>query len=335
MPDGRVEISTGTRFGFGANWKSFVKLVDETRIGAARCSLTEALGVTDLSGRRFLDVGCGSGLFSLAAHQIGARVHSFDFDPDSVAAAAELRRRFAPGSNWVIEQGSILDAQFVARLGYFDVVYSWGVLHHTGDLWRAIDATARIVAPGGLLFISVYNDQGSESRMWRRVKQHYNASGQMMRTVLIATSAAYLGRRWPAHALARLARRWSAGRSPAEAKRPARARGMSAKHDMIDWVGGYPFEVARPEAVFAALRRLGFELRHLKTCGGGIGCNEYVFERVRSAVPPGGHQLRESRPEQPDLAPADEEIARPRAGHLHEPHDLHDREQGIGHAGGS
>jgi 2-polyprenyl-3-methyl-5-hydroxy-6-metoxy-1,4-benzoquinol methylase len=320
MTDGQAEISTGTRFAFGANWKSFVKLVNETRIGAACCSLTEALGVTDLSGRRFLDVGCGSGLFSLAAHQLGARVHSFDFDPDSVAAATELRRRFAPRSDWVVEQGSILDAPFVAGLGYFDVVYSWGVLHHTGNLWRAIDAAARLVAPGGLIFVSVYNDQGSESRMWRWVKQRYNTSGEVTRAILVAASTAYLGRRWPVHALARLARRSSAG-----TPRPGRARGMSAKHDLIDWVGGYPFEVARPEEVFASVRRLGFELRHLKTCGGGIGCNEYVFEQVRLSVPPGGHQLGEPFPEQPDLAYAGDELAQPGAGHAHEPHGLHDR----------
>ena len=287
MTDNQVDSSTGIRFAFGANWKSFVKLVDETRIGAARRSLIGALGVIDLSGRTFLDIGCGSGLFSLAAHQLGARVHSFDFDPDSVAAATELRCRFAPGSDWKVEQGSILDAQFTSGLGCFDVVYSWGVLHHTGDLWYAMDAAARMVAPGGLLFVSVYNDQGSESRMWRRVKQRYNASGRVTRGVLVAASCAYLGRRWPVHAMARLARR-----SSADATRPARARGMSAKHDMIDWVGGYPFEVATPEGVFASVRRLGFELRHLKTCGGGIGCNEYVFERVQLSVPAGRRQLR-------------------------------------------
>ena len=115
MTDSQVEIATGTRFAFGANWKSFVNLVDETRIDAARRSLTEALGVTDLSGRRFLDIGCGSGLFSLAAHQLGARVRSFDFDPDSVAAAAELRRQYAPRSDWIVEQGSILDEQYRGR----------------------------------------------------------------------------------------------------------------------------------------------------------------------------------------------------------------------------
>ena len=293
MTDSRVEISTDTRFAFGANWKSFVKLIDETRIDAARRSLTKTLGDTDLSGRTFLDIGCGSGLFSLAAHQLGARVRSFDFDPDSVAAAHMLRTQHAPDSDWVVEQGSILDERYVSSLGSFDVVYSWGVLHHTGNLWHAVDVAARLVGRGGLLFISIYNDQGFASRQWRRVKKRYNASGRLTRGLLVGVSFGYLAWRRPVTAMIRLAQRPSAHEA-----QPTRLRGMSAKHDLVDWVGGYPFEVAKPDEVFRRIHPLGFELRHLKTCGGRLGCNEYVFERVgqRSAKPRLSHQgLGESR----------------------------------------
>jgi 2-polyprenyl-3-methyl-5-hydroxy-6-metoxy-1,4-benzoquinol methylase len=276
MTDSQLEISSGTRFAFGANWKSFLRLVDENRIEAARRSLTETLGVTDLEDRTFLDIGCGSGLFSLAAHQLGARVRSFDFDPDSVAATAGLRRQLAPDSDWTVEQGSILDERYVAQLGSFDIVYSWGVLHHTGDLWRAVEIAARLVQPGGMLFVSVYNDQEFASRQWRRVKRHYNASGRMTRGLLVAGSYVYLHRHGPVKAVLRFCRRLAAP----ERERPVRARGMSARHDLIDWVGGYPFEVAKPEEVFGLVHPLGFELRHLKTCAGGIGCNEFVFERT-------------------------------------------------------
>lgn len=274
MTDSRLEISSGTRFAFGANWKSFVELVDETRIEAACRSLTEALNVTDLSGRTFLDIGCGSGLFSLAAQRLGASVRSFDFDPDSVAATAGLRRQLAPDSDWTVEQGSILDERYAAQLGSFDVVYSWGVLHHTGNLWRAVDLAARLVTPGGLLFISIYNDQGFASRQWRRVKWYYNNSGRVTRGLLVAGSSAYLACHSPVSAVIGLLRR------SAEREQPVRGRGMSAKHDLIDWVGGYPFEVAKPEEVFGLVHPLGFELRHLKTCAGSIGCNEFVFERT-------------------------------------------------------
>lgn len=264
------------RFAFGRNWRSFAALVDEVRIEAAGDSLLGPLERADLSGCTFLDVGCGSGLFSLAAHRLGAHVRSFDFDPDSVATATGLRDRFAPGSDWTIEQGSILDERFVERLGVYEVIYAWGVLHHTGDLWSAMDAASRLVAPGGLLYVSVYNDQGPQSRMWRRVKRRYNRSGPLMRRILVVGSAAYLARRLPLRVLER-----AACPDACVPDGRVRARGMSARHDLVDWVGGFPFEVAKPEAVFGFLRSRGFALRHLTTCGGGLGCNEFVFERSR------------------------------------------------------
>jgi 2-polyprenyl-6-hydroxyphenyl methylase/3-demethylubiquinone-9 3-methyltransferase len=274
MIDGRQEVLTGDRFAFGSNWRAFIDLVDERRIKAAVGSLAGPLGTTDLTGRTFLDAGCGSGLFSLAAHRMGARVRSFDYDPESVAATVELRDRFAPDADWTITEGSILDETSMTALGRFDVVYSWGVLHHTGDLWHGMDIASGLVAADGLLFVSIYNDQGLESRLWRRVKRRYNKSGALARRLLVLGSAAYLYRR---RALASALRLIRGG--DMTLVRPPRARGMSARHDLVDWVGGYPFEVAKPEQVFDFMLARGFELRHLKTCAGGLGCNEYVFER--------------------------------------------------------
>ena len=194
----------------------------------------------------------------------------------SVAATKRLRDGFAPESTWTVEQGSVLDDRFVQALGTFDVVYAWGVLHHTGDMWRAIDAAASRVAPGGTLFISIYNDQGWKSRMWRRIKRRYNKSGFAMRSMLVAGSLVCLGSK---HELGKVVHAWM-HRGTRSVARPARARGMSARHDLVDWVGGYPFEVAKPEEIFAHVRRHGFELHHLTTCAGRLGCNEYVFRRV-------------------------------------------------------
>lgn len=197
-----------------------------------------------------------------------------------MAAASELRARFAPDGDWSVERGSVLDEDFVARLGRYDVVYCWGVLHHTGDMWRAMGLLPSLVAPGGRLYISIYNDQGFESRMWRAVKRRYNRSGPAARRALVLGSAAYLGRRRVLRRLLELA-----GHPVSAPARTPRARGMSARHDLIDWVGGYPFEVAKPEEVFAFLRERGFELCHLKTCGGGLGCNEYVVRLPASPRP--------------------------------------------------
>ncbi|MEV0423044.1 class I SAM-dependent methyltransferase [Streptosporangium canum] len=277
MDDSSLQIRRGDRFAFGRNWNAFVNLVDEGRIRSAIGSLRAALGVEDLAGRTFADVGCGSGLFSLAAHRLGARVHSFDFDAEAVESAVRLRRSFAPDAAWTIERGSILDGDYLARLGTFDVVYAWGVLHHTGAMWRAFDAAVELVAPGGLLFVALYNDQGRQSRIWTAVKRRYNRSGPAVRGALIAGSSAYIYRAWPLLEIGRLL-------SGGPRRTVTRARGMSRWHDMIDWVGGYPFEVSKPEQVIARAHARDLSLLHLKTCGGGLGCNEYVLRRPGRSV---------------------------------------------------
>lgn len=261
------------RFAFGKNWTDFLSHVNKRHVEAAVERLYEKLG--DLNGKRLLDIGSGSGLHSLAAVLLGARVHSFDYDESSVACTAEMKRRFAPDADWTVEQGSALDADYLRSLGTFDVVYSWGVLHHTGDMWKALDFAALPLVPEGRLFIAIYNDQGAESRRWKALKRRYVTSGILARKAIEAFVWYEGWGRFFVRDVATL----RPLRTYRQHRTYVRQRGMSPWHDVVDWAGGYPFEVATPEAIFDFYRERGFSLTALKTCGGGKGCNEFVFQK--------------------------------------------------------
>ena len=264
------------RFEFGKNWRRFLTTLSQERIEIAEGSLVERLP-GGLAGKTFLDIGSGSGLFSLCARRLGAKVHSFDYDPQSVACTDELRRRyFESDPDWTVEKGSALDREYLEGLGGFDVVYSWGVLHHTGSMWQALENATLPVKPGGQLFVSIYNDQGFQSRIWLRIKRLYNRLPAFLRlpyTLAIVlplealTAAFYLLQLKPGEYF----RRWTHYQERS-------LRGMSLWHDHVDWIGGHPFEVAKPEEIFDFYRKRGFVLEQLRTTQ-RWGCNEFVFRR--------------------------------------------------------
>jgi 2-polyprenyl-6-hydroxyphenyl methylase/3-demethylubiquinone-9 3-methyltransferase len=261
------------RFPFGANWRRFLETVDDRVIGEAVQSLRLGLGTETLAQSTFLDLGSGSGLFSLAAWRLGARVVSVDLDPESVACTAELKRRAgAADSQWRVISGSALDQHFLQNLGPFDIVYSWGVLHHTGAMWQGLDNAARCTAEGGRLWVAIYNDQGRTSRWWKWLKRWYNRLPHGCKWLVWGPCLLRLWGPTMVRDLLRL-------RPLATWNSYHGHRGMNAWHDVIDWVGGYPFEVAKPEEVFSFLADRGFRLLRLKTCGGGLGCNEFVLRR--------------------------------------------------------
>ncbi|MBK8466531.1 MAG: class I SAM-dependent methyltransferase [Chloracidobacterium sp.] len=272
------EVESGERFEFGKNWSAFLSVLDDERIATAEQSLKEMLECASLEGKTFLDIGSGSGLFSLAARRLGGKVHSFDFDSNSFACTQELRNRYFPhDSNWRVEQASALDADYVASLGKFDIVYSWGVLHHTGDMWRALENAVTPTTAGGKLFIAIYNDTGSQTKRWHWIKKTYCRMPRLLKTlfavaVILPEEGKSLLKSFITLDPMSYIRSWTQYKN---------GRGMNRWYDIVDWVGGYPYEVATVDEIFEFYKTRGFSLTKVKSGGTGLGCNEFVFERNR------------------------------------------------------
>jgi 2-polyprenyl-6-hydroxyphenyl methylase/3-demethylubiquinone-9 3-methyltransferase len=254
-------------FSFGQNWRKFVDNLSDTAIAHAEKSLADFSGRASFRGETFLDIGCGSGLSSLAAHRLGAdRVLSVDYDPNSVDTTMKVRERFGGNSGaWEVMRGSALDAEFMASLGFHSYVYSWGVLHHTGKMWEALANVAHRVSPRGTLHIALYN-HNKHSTKWLAIKRLYNAGPAPAKWLLRQGYNGYV-----------VLRLLASGRLPWRAAREyAERRGMNMWRDVEDWLGGLPYEYAKPDLVVDALLPRQFALCKLRTVW-SHGCNEYLF----------------------------------------------------------
>jgi 2-polyprenyl-3-methyl-5-hydroxy-6-metoxy-1,4-benzoquinol methylase len=257
-------------FSFGANWRKFLATLTDQQIAEARRSLISSFAGNPIAGEAFIDVGCGSGLFSLGAIQLGCpRVVSIDVDPDALHCAQQLRDRFPSPAEWKIRSGSVLDEAFLRSLGTAPLVFSWGVLHHTGSMWKAISNTLTLVQPGGLLCLALYNRPG-RPRLQLTLKRTYNRAPRELRPAMrgayggaLLLALMVLGRRNPIAYVRNYGRR---------------SRGMTFWRDVEDWLGGLPFEFATVEQVRKFAETAGFSVEHIVERSPG-GCNEYLLRR--------------------------------------------------------
>lgn len=269
-----------SHFAFGRNWASYAAGVTEADIAEAVAGLRRLAG-EEIDGRRFLDIGCGSGLHSLAASRLGARdIVALDIDPDSVSTTRQILQTYAAGREWNVREASVFDLT-ADSMGTFDIVYSWGVLHHTGDMQRALRCAAALVAPGGLFIFSLYR-RTPLCWLWKVEKRWYARA--QPRSQALARKL-YV-------ALLRLVQLIRNGRSFKTILADYRQqRGMEFHTNVHDWLGGWPYESTSPAEIDGLMRRNGLERVRLLPVSGtrtgilGSGCDEYVYARKRQVEP--------------------------------------------------
>lgn len=256
-------------FSFGENWLDLAQTFTEKETSSAIEDIVFWLKDFEIKNKTVLDIGCGSGLHSLAFHQLGvSQIHSLDYDPKSVEATQLLCTRVGGPAHWKIEHGSVLDHKYMSRLGVFDIVYSWGVLHHTGDMWTALANASNAVKPGGLLFISIYKKgPGFEADL--AMKKKYNSETKLGKWLMERKKI-----------LGTMRRRFKNGRNPFKWNEK-RNRGMDTYHDIVDWLGGLPYEVATEDEIVCFYRKHGLILERIKPNPEST-CSIYLFSKPQN-----------------------------------------------------
>jgi 2-polyprenyl-3-methyl-5-hydroxy-6-metoxy-1,4-benzoquinol methylase len=258
-----IELQTIT-FSFGKNWRDYVDTISQDSIASAMRDIEGWLGHDSVAGKTIVDIGSGSGIHSACFYLMGAKeIFSLDVDPYSVESTQLLWRRAGSPSNWKITQGSILDQDFVARIGKQQIVYSWGVLHHTGAMWQAIENACGLVEKGGMLWIAIYV-KGPSYEQDLELKRSYNRASKLGKKIIEWKEISKLMRQ-----------RWNDGKNPF-AWNESRGRGMDTYHDLLDWLGGLPYEVASAEEVVSFCEARGFTIQNIDDREANI---VYLFSR--------------------------------------------------------
>jgi len=256
-------------FDFGENWLAYSKTaLTSERILSSREAFKKLISGIPIEGKTFLDVGFGQGLSSLCAAQLGAQVYGIDINQKNVKAFEVTKRSFEILGSERMDMcvGSILLTEDIKPLQEkqargFDIVHSWGVLHHTGDMAQAFENCRKLVKKNGAFIVAIYNRHWS-SPIWRLIKKFYCSSPKLLQRTLITIFI-------PIIFLAKFA---------VTLKNPLKSeRGMDFFIDIVDWVGGYPYEYASINDIQALADRHGHEAPRIEKAKVPTGCNEFVF----------------------------------------------------------
>jgi SAM-dependent methyltransferase len=264
-------MNMSNQFDFGKNWKNYSEYaLSDVKIENARQHFNCLFENIDLKNKTFLDIGFGQGLSLLIATERSAKTMGCDINPLCKEVLEHNKTKFnTPPEEIPVIVGSILDNSIVDKLLklnnglLFDIVHSWGVLHHTGNMWKAIDTAKELVNKDGILVLAIYNKHFS-SKLWLKIKKLYNNSSRMIKAILLTFYLPLIFLRY-----------LLIFQNPL--KLP---RGMSLYYDAIDWLGGYPYEYASVGEISDYMSKDGFTKVKIVRTKGFTGCNEFIFRKT-------------------------------------------------------
>jgi len=258
-----------TAFDFGENWVAYSReALTKEKVESARIDFKQLYSGISFEGKRFLDIGFGQGLALLFAKEMGAIVTGCDINHKCKESLEITKQVVGYKGEITTIIGSILSKETMNALrgdcnNKFDIVHSWGVLHHTGSMYKSLKDVTTLVENDGYIVLAIYNRHWS-SPLWRFIKFVYCYMPQMVQKLLIAGLTPII-----------VASKFIVtGKNPLKCK-----RGMSFFHDVTDWIGGYPYEYASSEEICSIMRSKGFTCVRTVLAEVPTGCNQFVFKR--------------------------------------------------------
>ena len=263
--------------------KIFKKFYTQNRFDSnydvAKQELLEFIPGSTLKNKRFLDAGSGIGLYSLVASELEpSQIVSFDYDLEMVSMTNQIKKLAKNKVPWDVFHGSITDYEFLKTLEHFDYIYCWGVVHHTGEMWKSIENIIKLVKNDGYIYFGIYNDASAfgfwddrrfgSSQMWRSIKKFLHHSPPFIKSSVLLFSKFFY---WLISNTEFIFGKYKF--------KDFKERGMDSSLSIEDWLFGYPYEYASIDEVFLFMKSNGFVLEKIKS-NLGLRTNHYLFRKA-------------------------------------------------------